>query len=170
MPDKSEPVIQQEKVLTTWQAPVRLTAPGNRQIYTTAIVILSLVGIILAIAGEWMLIATLAALLFAYYLWSTAAPEMTSYSITTWGIRANAQLYRWSEMDRWWLDEKWGKPILVIDTPLRFPPRLHLILGSTKSQEITAIMSTHLILDKPLPTPMDKAGSWLSAKFPLHTS
>lgn len=170
MPDKSEPQIQQERVLLTWTAPVRLTAPGNRQIYTTAIVILSLVGIILAIAGEWMLIATLAALLFAYYLWSTATPEMTSYSITSWGIRANSQLYRWSEMDRWWLDEKWGKSILVIGTPFHFPPRLNLILGPTKSQDITAIMSSHLIMDKPLPTAMDKAGLWLATKFPLHTS
>ncbi|MBI2587242.1 hypothetical protein HYW29_00295 [Candidatus Amesbacteria bacterium] len=168
MPDKSEPVIQQEKVLLTWTAPVRLVAPGNRQIYTTAIVILSLVGIILAIAGEWMLIATLAALLFAYYLWSTSTPEMTSYSITTWGIRANAQLYRWPEMNRWWLDQKWACPILVIDTPFRFPPRLHIILSSAKSKDVSILMSKYLIMDKPLPTPIDLAGSWLAAKFPLH--
>lgn len=168
MPDKSDPQIQQEKILISWQAPVRLVAPGNKQIYTTAIVILSLVGIILAIAGEWMLIATLAALLFAYYLWSTATPEMTSYSISNWGIRAHERLYRWQEMDRWWLDSKWGKDLLVIDTPFSFPPRLHLILGATKTKDVSDIMAKYLIMEKPLPTTLDKTSSWLSAKFPLH--
>ena len=171
MPAKSPTVARndlQEKILLTWQAPVRLVAPGNRQIYTTAIVILSLIGIIFAIAGEWLFIATLAALFFAYYLWSTIPPENTEYSLTTWGIRAHGRLYRWTEMDRWWLDTKWGKPLLSIDTPFRFPPRLHLILGTAKTKNLTDIMGSYLLMEKPEPTPMDKAGTWLAVKFPLH--
>ena len=115
-----------------------------------------------------MLIATLAALIFAYYLWSTVPPQATTYSITTWGVRAHNQLYRFDEINRWWTEEKWGHSLLVLETPLRFPPRLHLLLDKVKPKDVEATLAPYLLQEKPEPTPLDRAGTWLSSKFPLE--
>src|SRR3989344_4471297 len=116
-----------EKNLLTWEAPIRPFRTPNRQTLTTAGAIAGLIAIILAFAGEWMLIATLAALIFAYYLWSTVPPQATTYSITTWGVRAHNQLYRFDEINRWWTEEKWGHSLLVLETPLPPPPPAPLL-------------------------------------------
>jgi len=115
-----------------------------------------------------MLIGVIAALAFAYYLWSTTPPQNTSYSITSLGIRAHDQLYRFEEITRWWLEDKWGQTLLVIDTPYRFPPRLHLLLHTLKPKSIEDILSQYVLMEKPKATPLDRAGVWLASKFPLE--
>lgn len=159
---------QPESTLITWQAPVRPFRSHSRQLVTTAATIATLVAIILAFAGEWMLIATLAALIFAYYLWSTVPPETVTHSITTWGVRAHSQLFHFEEITRYWFEDKWGHPLLVINTPGRFPVRLHLLLDKITPQQIEDALSPYLLKEKPDPTPLDRAGAWLASKFPLE--
>ena len=160
----------QEKVLVAWKSPARLFRPRSPQFFTTAITIAVLLSIVFAIAGEWMLIALMAALIFAYYLWSTIPPEPVDHSITNLGIRTANELYRWNEFSRWWAEDKWNQQVLIVETPLRFPPRLHLLLESKSAKDVTKIMTDRLLLDKPALTQLDKASSWLAAKFPLEQS
>ena len=160
----------QEKVLVAWKSPARLFRPRSRQFFTTAITIAVLLSIVFVIAGEWMLIAVMATVIFTYYLWSTVPPEPVDHSITNLGIRTADQLYRWTEFSHWWTEDKWGQQVLIVSTPLRFPPRLHLLLDSKSAKDVLKIMTDKLLLDKPAPTQLDKASSWLAAKFPLDQS
>ena len=115
-----------------------------------------------------MLIATLATLIFTYYLWTTVPPENSEHSITTFGIRTLGRLYRWESLDRWWIDNQWHHQVLNINTPLAFSSHLLLILDPKQEKEVTEIMSKYLLMEKPAPTNVDKASSWLARKFPLE--
>lgn len=157
-----------EKDLLQWTAASRPFKPLDRQLFATGIIIAVLVSIISAFAGEWMLIAVIVAIVFAYYMWSTVAPEDTQYVLTTRGVRAHGQLYLWQELTRWWIEDKGGHKMLMIDSPLNFPKRLHLLLGSLDEKTVENIMGTYLLQEKPLETPLDKAGRWLADKFPLQ--
>lgn len=143
--------------------------PGDRQIFITGVVVAILISVILALAGEWMLIAVLVALIFAYYVWTNVPPEETEYVITTKGVRMHGQIYLWQELTRWWVEEKWGHKILSIDAPVSFPKRLHLVMGSVDEAKLTEVMGKHLVLEAPIDTPMDRAGRWLVEKFPLSS-
>ena len=158
---------QPEQELLKWTAPSRPFHPRDRQFFTTAIVIVGLISLILAFAGEWMLIAVLASMVFAYYVWSTIPPEQVEYALTSRGIRAHGQLYRWHDMDRWWIDQKWQDKVLNIDTPMHFPRRLHLLLGQLDEEKVKEVMGRYVTMEKPEDTAMDRAGRWLSDKFPL---
>jgi len=157
-----------EKVLLSWTAASRPFKPQSKQLFSTIIVIVVLISLILILAGEWMLIAVLAAMVFAYYVWSTIPPEQIDYAISTRGVRIAGVLYPWEALLRWWIDENSGSQILFIDTLTGFPKRLHLMLDVSKVKEAEEIMLKNLLSEKPLPTTSDKMSSWLSEKFPLE--
>ena len=51
--------------------------------FVTGVVVAILVGVIMLLAGEFMAILVLAAVIFAYYVWSTVLPQQVEHRITT---------------------------------------------------------------------------------------
>jgi len=159
--------VEQERELVKWTAAERPYRPLDRQIFVTGVVVAILVGVIMLLAGEFMAILVLAAVIFAYYVWSTVPPQQVEYLITTRGIRMSGQLYAWTEMTRWWMGEKWGSKLLTVETPVSWPKRLHLVLGA-EEEAVKGVMEKYVLMEKPVETTMDKAGKWLMEKFPLQ--
>ena len=159
--------MEQEKELVVWKAMERPFKARDRQFFTTAMVIAALVGVILLFAREWMLVVTLVAGIFAYYVWSTVPPQEVEYKITSRGVKMHGRLYTWEEMARWWIEEKWGHKLLAVDTPASFPKRLYLVLADNQSQ-VEEAMGKYVLMESPAETSMDRAGKWLSEKFPLE--
>lgn len=157
-----------EQTLLKWMAPSRPFKTRDRQFFTTVVAIVVLVSVILMFAGEWMLIAVLAAMCFAYYVWSTVPPEETEYAITDKGIRAHGQLYKYSDLAAWWVESRFGQSVLVVDAPLVVGRRLHLVLRDVSEQQLQDVLAKYLPMEKPLPTTMDKVTSWITEKFPLE--
>lgn len=160
--------LAQEKELFKWVAASRPYRPQSKQFFSTAIVIAVLISAILVLAGEWMLIMVMAALIFVYYVWSMMPPEQIQYTLTTKGIKVNDQLYRWEDCARWWLTDKWGSQLLVVDTPFIFPKRLHLVVDEKDVKSIEEVMYKFLEMERPLDTGVDKVSKWLTEKFPLE--
>lgn len=157
-----------EQTLLKWLAPSRPFKTRDRQFFTTAVAIVILVSIILAFAGEWMLIAVLAAMCFAYYVWSTVPPEEAEYSITDRGVRVHGQLYRYEDLTAWWIETKLGQQVLVVDAPLVVGRRLHVVLNGVTEEQLIQTLGKHLTLEKPDETQMDRVTTWVSEKFPLE--
>ena len=165
--DPAQPQIEQERELVKWMAAERPYKPLDRQMFVTGVVVAALVGVIMLLAGEFMAVLVLAAVIFAYYVWSTVPPQQVEYVITTRGIRMSGQLYAWAEMTRWWMGEKWGSRLLTVETPASWPKRLHLVLGS-EEETVKSVMEKYVLMERPAETAMDRAGKWLSEKFPLQ--
>jgi hypothetical protein len=162
------PQVEQEKALLSWIGLSRPYKGRTKQILTVPVVIGILVGIILIFAGEWMLIGVVAALIFAYYMWSTVKPDDTEYKITTRGIRAHGRLYMWDVLTRWWIEEKWAQKMLMVETPVNAAGRIVMPLGETKDGDVEKVMEKFLLKEAPEPTQLDKMGKWLAEKFPLE--
>ena len=157
-----------EKTLLKWMAASRPYKPQSRQFFSTAIVIAILISIVLVLAGEWMLIAVLAAMIFAYYVWSMIPPDEIEYSLTSKGVRVASILYPWNSLSRFWLEDKWEYKLLVIDNPSGVSKRLYLVLGNQKPEEVEETMAKFVLAEKPDPTTVDKMSAWLLDKFPLE--
>jgi len=165
MPD---PVQEQE--LFKWSAPERPYKPVSNQFFTTAIAIVVLISIVLALSGEWMLITVLTSFVFAYYVWSMIPPDEIEYSLTSKGIRISGVLYAWNLLTRFWYENKWEYKLLVIDSPTSAPKRLYLVLSNQDFDAIGDIMAKYLLFEKPEATAVDRMSSWLMNKFPLEVS
>lgn len=161
------PRVEQEKNLLIWKAPARPFKRMDKQTLTVPVVIAILVGIVMLIAGEWMIIALIAAIVFAYYAWSTVAPDEMEYLITNRGLRVHGKFYPWEVLARWWIENKTGENLLMVETPVGIAGRVVLPLGKTDPKSVERVMREYLLFEKPLDTSLEKAGKWLSDKFPL---
>ena len=160
--------VKQERELVKWMAAGRPYQQLNRQLFTTAVVIAGLVSVILIFAGEWMLILVLAAMLFAYYVWSTVPPEEVEYVITTKGVLVHGRVTKWEMMTRWWMEEKWGQKMVGIEVPGEWPGRMWLVVKPEVEEGIKETLGKYVEMEKPEATQADKMGKWLAEKFPLE--
>ena len=165
------PVITQpepEKDLYTWQAPSRPFKKRNREFYTTIGALVILLSVILLFAKEFLLIGVILSFGFVAYVLASVAPEDVKHTLTNKGVRSAKKLYLWSELGRFWWDDKWKQKILHIETKDAFPGRIQLLLGKGNEKKINDIISKYLIKEKPEPTWLDKSSKWLQEKIPLE--
>lgn len=156
------------KTLLKWSAPVRPFKKRDREYYTTIAAIVFLLAVILLFLKEWLLIAVMAALMFVAYVLATVPPESVEHELNTRGIMTGGKLYKWEDMLRFWFTKKWSETILHLDTKLKFPGRLMLLLGDQDEAAVKALIQPKVQYEVPETTFMDRSAKWLSDKIPLE--
>ncbi|MCX6816596.1 MAG: hypothetical protein NTZ93_01920 [Candidatus Beckwithbacteria bacterium] len=156
------------KSLLKWEAPVRPFKKRDRDYYTTIAAIVFLLAVILLFLKEWLLIAVMVALMFVAYVLATVQPEKTSHEITTRGVVTSGKAYLWKDLKRFWFSKKWSETILNIDTNLKFPSRLMMLLGEVEEGKIKELLQKQIQYEVPETTFMDRSAKWLSDKIPLE--
>jgi hypothetical protein len=160
--------VEQEKMILTWKGPNRPFRKLEKKSLSVPMVIAFLVALIFALAGEWLLIAVVVALVFAYYVWTVFPPEVVEFAISNKGLRIRGQLYVWEVMTRWWIEEKWGMKILMVEAPGVGIGKLVLPLGEMEEVKLNKEMEKWLLHERPPETAVDRMGKWLEEKFPLE--
>jgi hypothetical protein len=156
------------RTLLKWSAPVRPFKKRDREYYTTIAAIVFLLAVILLFLKEWILIAVMASLMFVAYVLATVAPETVEHEINTRGILTGDKLFKWENLVRFWFSKKWNETILHVETKLRFPTQLMLLLGDQDEAAIKEILQTRVQHEAPEKTLMDRSAKWLSDKIPLE--
>lgn len=169
-PAQEEKIIDSRtlKTLLEWQAPTRPFKKRSREYFSTVGAIALLLIIILLFLKEWLLVAVIIALAFVVYIMGTVPPEQASHKITTLGVTTGDKSYDWEQLSRFWFEQKWEQKILYLETRLRFPRVLMMLLGETDQKKVEAILSDYLLLQQPEKTWIDKASHWLTNKVPLE--
>lgn len=166
VPEPAKPI--ELKTLLTWTAPVRPFKKRDREYYTTIAAIVFLLAVILLFLKEWLLIAVMAALMFVAYVLATVPPESVEHELNTRGVLTGGKLYKWEDLVRFWFSKKWSDTILHLDTKLKFPGRLMLLLSQADEVKIKEIIAKHVQYEVPEKTFLDRSAAWLSAKIPLE--
>lgn len=157
------------KTLLTWKSPSRPFKRRNRDYFTTIAAIVFLIGVILIFIKEFLLIGVMLAIMFVSYVLATVEPEEVEHEITTEGITSGGKSYLWTELREFYFNERWGSKILNVNTKLKFPGRLIILLGNANEEEIKKEIGKYLSYrEKPIVTWIDKSADWLSKKVPLE--
>lgn len=160
--------MEEEKALIEWKAPERLHKIRGKEFFTTIGAFVFLLSIIALFFKEVLLMITIWAFAFVAIAMSKTQPEIIDYAVTTRGLKIGRNKYRFSELARFWLEEKFGKTVMYIDTFRPFPGRLALILDRPVEDKVKPILVKKIPYDKPEDTFVDKAGKWISEKIPLE--
>lgn len=166
--DQINPNTIPDEVFLEWDAPSRPHKKRKRQYYFTIAIILILIAMILFFAGQFLPIAVLAAVGFLVYVLEMVPPTMVHHSISTFGFRVEGTLYFWNQLGRFWFDERYGHPLLHIET-FKFPNRITVLIDGVSPADITDLLSEVLIHQQPPLTPLEKAAAWLERTLPLET-
>lgn len=168
MPDKQVQPARSLKILFAWSSASRPFKRRGREFFSTAGTIALLFIIILVFFKEWLLIVVIIAMAFVAYVLSTVPPEQIDHQITTRGLLTGGKNYLWTELISFWFEKKWGQPILFVETGWRFPRRLMILVEASDKAKIKNLLADYLPSEKPEKFWLDKAGQWLTKKFPLE--
>src|SRR4030043_1750648 len=100
--------VGEERLLYSWSAPIRPFKKRDRDYYTTIASIAFLIIVILFFLKELLLIAVVIAFAFVSYVLAAIPPENIEHQLTNRGVRTGEKLYRWGDMQRYWINEKNG--------------------------------------------------------------
>lgn len=160
----------QNETLLAWKSPSRPFKKRAKEFYTTIGAIVFLLAVILVFIKEFLLIGAIIALAFVAYVLATVPPEEVEHKITSEGLESAGHFYKWEELTSFWFGEKWGQPILLVQTRLRFPGRLIILMEEQDQAKVKEILTKYLkFIEKPEKNWMDDAAKWLAEKVPLET-
>lgn len=157
------------KTIVSWKSPVHIYTERSRK-YFTQVAMYALVAILAAIAfGEIMLVGVIIAVAFVVYVLATAIPETVEHRISNMGIITGEKVYLWEDLDSFWFDKKGETRLLVIQTYLRFPTRLIIILtDKIADRTLLDILERHLHFHAgPVHTLFDKWAQKLQRRVSL---
>jgi len=167
--DNNEQQNQETVTLLEWVSPSRPFKKKDRDYFTTIGAMVFLIVVILLFMKEWLLIGAILALTFMVYVLNTIPPENVTHKITNNGIISAGHTYVWTDLREFWFIIKNGHPMLVIQTKLKFPGRIILLLNETTEEKVKEVLKPHLLYkETPDKTWMDNAADWLSKKVPLE--
>jgi hypothetical protein len=140
----ADKVVQKLK-LFEWDAPIRVKVIFEMK-YFMIVVALSLVFILfLAILGHYGLMFAIIALLFFIYASGTTDPIVVKHTITARGIDSMDKLYEWYMLNDFWFTNKNGQNMLIVETKLRLPTKLILLLDEKDRASIFLLLQDKLL-------------------------
>ncbi len=157
------------RMLLEWEAASRPFRKKDRSYYTTSAVIVILLCLILLLAREFLLIAVLLSLTFVAYVLAFVPPHPIKYRLSTQGITIGEDFYFWHLMDAFWFKVKEGHRMLIIQTRIRFPGQLMLVLNHDDEETVKKIVARFLpFIEVPHRSFMEKWSESLQKNFPLE--
>lgn len=137
-------VVQNIK-LFEWEAPDRAEFSLENKTYWIILVISLLFTIYLAILGQYFLMAAIIALLFFVYVIATNKPSTVVHKITARGIDTGGRLYEWFMLDNFWFSMKDGQYLLIVETKLRLPKALIILLDQADKDAIFVLLQEKVL-------------------------
>ena len=157
------------KTLLTWQAPSRPFRKKDRSFYTTLAIIVILLVLILLLAREFLLIGAILSVAFVTYVLAFVPPHRLNYRVSTQGVTIGEDFYFWHFLDSFWFKQKEGHTVVHIQTRLRFPAQIMLVLEGVDEEKVKKIVSRFLPFHEiPYKTWMEKWSESLQKNFPLE--
>ena len=157
------------KTLLSWEAPSRPFRKRDRSYYTTIAILVILVCLIAFLAREFLLIGVLFSLAFVTYVLAFVPPNIITYKLSTQGITIGDHFYFWHLLDSFWFKRKDNQNIFFIQTRLRFPAQLMLVLDKVSEEEIKKEAAKFLPYHEiPRTSLFDKWAEGLQKHFPLE--
>ncbi|MEI6462921.1 MAG: hypothetical protein WCO33_04645 [bacterium] len=145
--------------LFSWKSPSRVFVARDKSWFLKVAAAFLVIILLLAFLQEIVLIIVLIALLGLIYILSTVPPDIAEHAITNRGIRSFDKMYYWKDLGDYWFSVKQGFTLLNVDTKLRFPSRIIMVVKPGDEKEITKILTDKL---KYLVMPEDKKQGWLA--------
>ena len=167
MPAQTAQIISPSKDLFVWRSPVRPFKKRNKEFFTTVAAVAFLTAVIFFVIGGFLPVLVIISLVFLVYVLSSIAPEDVEHKITSRGVSFAGKSYFWGELTRFWITQRFGSELLVVET-YRLPGRLEFVINPEDKEKIRQVLQDRLPYEEASPTFLDKAASWLSRRVPLE--
>lgn len=168
--EESRKIVRPSEVLIEWTAPERMFKTRSREFYRKIATIIIFFALLLFIIKEFLLIIVLGIVFFVVYVFHTVPPSMLRHRVTTNGVDyASAHLYKWEELQSFYIEKKETHKVAVINTINPFPGRIFLLLDkSVDVKKLSDILNQFIsIVEKPEIGAMDKIMNFVYSRIKI---
>jgi hypothetical protein len=137
-------VVQKKKIFE-WDSPIRFKQPFEQRTFLIVTGLMLLFIMYLAVLGHYGLMASIIALLFLFYVAGTTPPITVTHQINTKGIETLDTLYEWFMLDSFWFSERKGEYMLAVETKLRYPGRLIMLVDRKDIKPLFLLLQDKLL-------------------------
>lgn len=137
-------VIQNMK-LFEWEAPDRYAFNFQTKTFWVLLALILLFILYLAILGQYYLMAAIVGLVFFVYVAGTNKPVLVKHKITSRGIDTGNKLYEWFMLENFWFSIKNGQYMLIVETKLRYPKALIMLLEGADKDAIFVLLQEKVL-------------------------
>ena len=99
----------------------------------------------LAILGQYWLMAAIISLVFFIYVAGTNKPGKIKHRITARGVDTGGKLYEWFMLNNFWFSIRNGQYFLILETKLRYPRAVILLLGEADKDAIFVLLQEKIL-------------------------
>jgi hypothetical protein len=143
--DLPTPKVVQNIKLFEWEAPERYMFRFESKSFWIILAISLVFVLFLAILEQYYLMAALISLLFFVYVAGTNKPLKVKHKITARGIDTAGKVYEWFMLDNFWFSIKNGQYFLIIETKLKYPANLILLLAEADKDAIFILLQERVL-------------------------
>lgn len=143
--DITDRKVVQKISLFEWEAPIRFKFPLDMKTYMIIVGLSMIFVVYLAVLGHYGLMAALIALLFFVYVAGTTEPISVKHILTSRGVDTMDKMYEWYMLDQFFFTKKDDEYMLHIDTKLRFPARLLLVVHKKDISPLFVLLQDKLL-------------------------
>jgi hypothetical protein len=137
-------VVQNLK-LFEWTAPVRIKYIFDFRTFLIIVSVILLFILYLAILGHYTFMGVMIALVFFIYVAGATEPILSTHRITARGVESFEKLYEWFMLGEFYFTVKDGHNMLIIETKLRFPTKLIMLLDVKERQPLFVLLQDKLL-------------------------
>jgi len=137
--------VTQNIKLFEWEAPDRYKFNFNSKTFWVILAFALLFVLFLAILEQYYLMAAIIALLFFIYVSGTNKPFMVKHKITARGVYTGGKLFEWFVLDNFWFSIKNGQYFLIVETRLRYPKALILLIDRVDKDAIFVLLQDKVL-------------------------
>lgn len=158
----------ESKAIVSWKSPERIFRARSKK-YFTKVALWGLVAIMLALVlGEFVLVGVIISLVFVVYVFATSVPAVIEHKITSMGIVTGGRAFLWEELYAFWFEQRGEDRLLMVQTNLRFPTRLIMLLTTVSERTLLDILEKHVYFyHGPVHTLMDRWANHLQKRINL---
>lgn len=167
--DELHQVVKEEKSIFYWKSKSRPFKKRGKDYFLSLILIVLFFIFVSTLTREYLLIGVVLSVAFVAYVLSIIEPEIVEHKITKGGLVSGDHPYLWEELKSFWFEIKGDHQILNIETKLRYPARLIVLLDGTSQQGLKNLLEKHLSFrESPQYNILDRWGHKLTRILPLE--
>ena len=141
---KNNKVVQKLN-LFEWEAPIRVPFQFEKKNFLMVLAVCLLFIFYLALVEKYLLMFAIIALLFFIYVAGTTKPVNVTHKITARGVETMNVLYEWYQLENFFFTKKKDEQLLIIETNLRLPSRLIILVGEKNRDNIFLLLQDQLL-------------------------
>ena len=132
------------ETLYSWESMARPYVKRGRAWFLSIATVALILILFFAFLQDIMVILVICVAVFIVYLLGSVPPGKVKHSITNKGIKTVGRLFKWEELQNFWLAEKFGSQIVYAETASRFPSRVVMLVDKEQELKVVSLIADHL--------------------------